>query len=63
MPRDRNAKNCRLLKAGGSFCFGSYSIVIELPEESFFTSFFGTMTVRTPDSYFALMSSGFTSPI
>ena len=40
----------------------SYSIVILLPEASFFGSSFGISTVRTPDSYLAFTSSGLTSP-
>ena len=39
-----------------------YSIAMAVPTGDFFTSSFGTRTVNTPDSYFALISSGFTSP-
>ena len=41
----------------------AYSIAIDELEGSFFASAFGTSSVRTPDSYFAFTSSGFTSPI
>ena len=40
-----------------------YSMAIAVEEESFFTSSFGTMTLRTPSSYFALTSSGLTLPL
>ena len=39
-----------------------YSMAIAVEEASFFTSSFGTMTLRTPSSYFALTSSGLTLP-
>ena len=39
-----------------------YSMAIAVEEANFFTSSFGTMTLRTPSSYFALTSSGLTSP-
>ena len=48
--------------AGGEPLNKSYSIAIELPEASFLGSSFGTMIVRTPYSYFALMFSGLISP-
>ena len=40
----------------------AYSIAIRLPEVSFCCSAFGISTVRTPDSYLAVTSSGFASP-
>ena len=39
-----------------------YSMAIAVEEANFFTSSFGTMTLRTPSSYFALTSSGLTLP-
>ena len=39
-----------------------YSMAIAVEEASFFTSSFGTMTLRTPSSYFALTSAGLTLP-
>lgn len=41
---------------------GYYSMAIAVEEANFFTSSFGTMTLRTPSSYFALTSSGLTLP-
>ena len=39
-----------------------YSMAIAVEEANFFTSSFGTMTLRTPSSYFALTSSGLRLP-
>ena len=39
---------------------GQMNEAIAVEEASFFTSSFGTMTLRTPSSYFALTSSGLT---
>ena len=55
-------KNPPPANAGGEPLNKSYSIAIELPEASFLGSSFGTMIVRTPYSYLALMSSGLISP-
>ncbi len=48
--------------AGDWLMLGYYSMAIAVEEASFFTSSFGTMTLRTPSSYFALTSSGLTLP-
>ena len=48
--------------AGGSFIWDCYSMAMAVEAASFFTSSFGTMTLRTPSSYFALTSSGLTLP-
>ena len=48
--------------AGDWLMLGYYSMAIAIEEASFFTSSFGTMTLRTPSSYFALTSSGLTLP-
>ena len=48
--------------AGGWLMLGDHSMAIAVEEASFFTSSFGTMTLRTPSSYFALTSAGLTLP-
>ena len=48
--------------AGGWLMLGDHSMAIAVEEASFFTSSLGTMTLRTPSSYFALTSSGLTLP-
>ena len=62
LDKDEENKKGRILRQERYAESVNYSIVIVLQEEHFLASSFGRAIVRTPDSYFAFTSSGFTSP-
>ena len=60
--RENRRKPCRLFTGGRADAAYDHSMEMDVLVGSFLTLSLGTRTVRIPDSYFALMSSGLMSP-